>query len=420
MVTKTIFDNGIRVISEHIPHLHSVSIGVWVASGSRHERAEGERGISHFIEHMLFKGTERRTARGIAREIDSVGGVLNAFTSREHTCYYAKVLDRFLPQAVDLLADILMNSVFADEEVEKERQVILQEISMIEDTPDDLIHDLFIRNFWRNHPLGRPIIGTVESVSSFTGAAAKEYLRRHYHPGDIIIAAAGNVNHEDLLRLLVPFEALSAGESRETRDSIPESCCSVERFERDLEQVHLCLGTSGISHTHPQRHAGYLMNTLLGSGMSSRLFQEIRERRGLAYSVYSYLSAHTDTGSLVVYAGAEEARAAEVINLIVAELRRLKQEPVPGEELEAACNHFSGHFLLSLESSENRMTRLAKTELHFGRNIPVEELLDALRQVTPDDILSLAGDLFDDASLTLTLMGRVAGVPLDAGTMTLT
>ncbi len=412
MITKTVLDNGIRVISEHIPHLHSASIGVWVATGSRHE-GESERGISHFIEHMLFKGTERRTAREIAREIDSVGGVLNAFTSRECTCYYAKVLDTFLPRAVDLLADILLNSLFADEDVEKERQVILQEIGMIEDTPDDLIHDLFTRNFWGGHPLGKSIIGTAESVGSFTGAMAQEYRKRRYLPCDIIISAAGRVDHDELVKLLAPFAAMIP-EKAEEAGIVPVPCGGMERFQRDLEQVHLCLGTRGISHTDANRHAGYLMNTLLGSGMSSRLFQEIREKRGLVYSVYSYLSPHTDVGSMVVYAGAEEGKIAQVVELVLAELKRLKREPVPDEELEAARNHFAGHMLLSLESSDNRMTRLAKTELHFGRNIPVEELLEAFRKVTAEDILDLANNLFDDSSLSLALIGRVADIPLES------
>lgn len=410
MITKTVLPNGIRVISEHIPHLHSVSIGVWVATGSRHE-GEQERGISHFIEHMLFKGTERRTAREIASEIDSVGGILNAFTSREHTCYYAKVLDTFLPRAADLLADILLNSLFADEEVEKERQVILQEIGMIEDTPDDLIHDLFARNFWPGHPLGKPIIGTVESVSSFTGAMAREYRERRYLPGDIIISAAGKVDHAELVDLLAPFAALAPGKSAGSNNA-PVAVGGAERYERDLEQVHLCLGTPGVTYTHADRHAAFLMNTLLGSGMSSRLFQEIRERRGLVYSVYSYLSLHTDAGSLVVYAGADEGRISEVIELILAELKGLKQVPVPAEELDAARNHFSGHLLLSLESSDNRMTRLAKSELHFGREVTVEELLDEFRRVTADDVLRVANDLFGDAPLSLALIGRVADIPL--------
>lgn len=417
MVRKTVLDNGLRVVSEHIPHLHSVSIGVWVATGSRHE-GEHERGISHFIEHMLFKGTERRTARDIAREIDSVGGVLNAFTSREHTCYYAKVLDTFLPRAADLLADILLNSVFADEEVEKERQVILQEIGMIEDTPDDLIHDLFARNFWPGHPLGKPIIGSAESVSSFTGAMAREYRERRYLPGDIIISAAGRVDHDELVELLAPFAALAPGNSA-TGGPPPVIVGGVERFERDLEQVHLCLGTRGITYTHADRHAAFLMNTLLGSGMSSRLFQEIRERRGLVYSVYSYLSPHTDAGSLVVYAGADVAKITEVVDLILAELNRLRREPVPAEELEAALNHFSGHLILSLESSDNRMTRLAKSELHFGREVTVEELLEEFRKVTTEDIQRVATELVTDSSLALALIGRVAELPLGPERVTL-
>ena len=284
---------------------------------------------------------------------------------------------------------------------------------MIEDTPDDLIHDLFARNFWPGHPLGRPIIGSSESVGSFTGSMAQEYRRRRYLPGDIIISAAGRVDHDELVRLLAPFAAMATGKTENDLSCAPVPIGGAERFDRDLEQVHLCLGTRGINHTHADRHAGYLMNTLLGSGMSSRLFQEIRERRGLVYSVYSYLSPFSDAGSLVVYAGAEGGRIAEVVDLTLAELKRLKREPFPAEELEAARNHFSGHLLLSLENSENRMTRLAKTELHFGRNIPVEELLEAFRGVTAEEILALANDLFDDSSLSLALIGRVADISLE-------
>ncbi|HWI40750.1 MAG TPA: pitrilysin family protein, partial [Verrucomicrobiae bacterium] len=320
MISKFTLDNGIRVVSESIPHAHSVSIGIWVSNGSRHERRESG-GIAHLIEHMLFKGTQRRSSLDISREIDSVGGVLNAFTSREYVCYYAKVLHKFLPQALDLLADIFLNAVIADEDLEKERNVILQELGMLEDTPDDVIHDLFCRNFWMDHPMGRSILGTEESVSSITREAALAFKRDSYRGENIIISVAGKIDQVDLQKLIPPYFRDVPGGSAEKCLPVTGYRRASELLERELEQVHLCFGMPALPQAHPQRFAGFLLNTILGGGMSSRLFQEIREKQGLAYSVYSYLSAYSDTASMVIYAGTGEERVMEVLDIIFRELR---------------------------------------------------------------------------------------------------
>lgn len=417
MIQKTTLDNGIRVISERIPHAHSVSIGIWVANGSRHERRESS-GLSHFIEHLLFKGTERRSALDIAREIDSVGGVLNAFTSREYVCYYAKVLHKFLPQAVDLLSDIFLNSTFDEEEIEKERDVILQEIRMVEDTPDDFVHDLFSRTFWKGHQLGMSILGSDESVRAITRGSALAYKAAKYRGDDIIIAAAGNLEHDELLPLLdKTFSVIEQGTGREpAAPALHEK--RLEVLEKDLEQVHLCLGTKALPQDHPNRFSGYLLNTILGGGMSSRLFQEVREKQGLAYSIYSYISSYSDAGSMVVYAGISSEKIADVLEIILRELRKMRNEPVTPVELSSAKEQFKGNFLLSLESSDNRMTKLAKNEIYFGRNVPVAEIMEGFDAVSAADITALAEEILDDRWFTLALMGKL-GIKLSPGHFTI-
>ena len=406
MVSKTILDNGVRVISEFMPHVHSVSIGIWVANGSRHERRE-HNGVAHFIEHLLFKGTGRRTALDIAREIDSVGGVLNAFTSREYVCYYAKVLHRFLPQTVDLLADIFLNSTFDAKEIEKERMVILQEISMLEDTPDDYVHDLFHRSFWQGHPLGMSILGSVESVEALTREAILSHRNHTYRSEDIIVSVAGNVRHDEILRLVDGlFSALPAGTGRDFCN-LPSYEKRLEVVEKDLEQVHICLGTKALPQNHPRRFEVYLINTILGGSMSSRLFQEIRERRGLAYSVYSYVVSHTDAGSLVIYAGTGPEKVRDVLDATFDELWKIKGAPVSVAELESAREQIKGNILLSLESTDNRMTKLAKNEIYFGRYLPLSELTEGFDAVTVEGLLNLASELFDSNCLTLALTGKV-------------
>jgi predicted Zn-dependent peptidase len=418
MVKKTILHNGIRVISENIPHAHSVTIGIWVASGSRDEQAEFS-GVAHFIEHLLFKGTGQRSALQIAREIDALGGILNAFTGREYVCYYAKVLHRFLPKVVDLLADIFLNSLFEPEEINKERKVILQEIGLLEDTPDDYIHDLFAQKFWQGHPLGRPIIGTAQSVGVLDRDIVTAYRNDIYQAENIIIAAAGRVNHDELLALLgTLFERVPAGlKSDPVPPSLPTK--KVEAVQKDLEQVHLCLGTLSIPQGHPRRYEAFLFNTVLGGSMSSRLFQEVREKLGLAYSIYSYMSSHSDSGSITVYAGTSRERYREVIEIVLRELRRLKTDPLTREELENAKEQLKGNILLSLESSDNRMTKLAKNEIYFGRYQPLIEIVKGIDKVTPESILELSAELIDDNYLTLVLMGEMAGAGITPADITL-
>jgi predicted Zn-dependent peptidase len=409
---KTVLDNGIRVITEQIPYLKSVSIGVWVATGSRDEQPS-ENGISHFIEHLLFKGTERRTAFDIAKEIDSVGGTLNAFTGREYTCFYAKVIDKNLPLAIDLLSDIFLHSLMDVKDVEKERMVILQEIKMVEDTPDDYIHDLFSRVCWGDHPLGFPIFGTSELVQSFTRDQIYQFLKENFQPNRIIICAAGNLEHREVVdRVGETFGQLP--KSNRARERLrPHSICTTNVRKRELEQVHFCLGTKGLQYNHSLRFASYILNTILGGGMSSRLFQEIRENRGLAYSVYSYLPSYIDTGLVVVYAGTNEDSFKEVIELILKEFNRLKGEPFKDGELETAKEQLKGNLLLSLESSDNLMTRLAKNEIYFGSYFPVEKILRGIDEVGQEVVRSLASDLFDERFFCLTVLGPLDGNPLD-------
>ena len=413
MVRKTVLDNGIRVISQTIPHAYSVSIGIWVANGSRHELPE-HNGVAHFIEHLLFKGTERRSALDIAREIDSVGGVLNAFTGREFVCYYAKVLAEFLPKTVDLLSDIFLNSRFPEEEIDKERKVILQEIRMLEDNPDDYIHDLFHQNVWAGHPLGMPIIGTVPSVEGLTRDFIIDYKNGHYLGDEIIIAAAGKVEHDDLLALLDrAFAAVPRGDGRLVCE-LPSYEKRFDRVEKDLEQVLLCLGTKALPQNHPRRYEAMLLNTILGGSMSSRLFQEIREKEGLAYSIYSYLAAHSDAGTLVISSGTTTERVPDLVKIILRELRRLKTEPLTAEELAAAREQLKGNLLLSLESSDNIMSKLAKNEIYFGEYQPIEKIMAGFELVTADSLLAMCQEIFDDRYFTLQLMGHLEGIPLDA------
>ena len=417
MIRKEVLDNGIRVITESIPATHSVTIGLWVENGSRHEDA-AQGGLSHFVEHMLFKGTDRRSALQIAKEIDSTGGILNAFTAREYSCYYAKILGQNLPLAVDLLADIFLNSVFDLDELEKERRVILQEIHMVEDAPDEQIHDLFCQHFWQGHPLGRPVLGSPETVGDFTREQILAFMQRRYCGRNIVITAAGNLDHDAVIdQLNKTFSGIPAGE-RSLPGEGPVPSGAVHRREKDLEQVHLCLGSAGLPQTHPRRFQAHLLNTLLGGSMSSRLFQSVREERGLAYSIYSYLNMHSDAGALVVYAGISPDDSLEVISLLLGELRRLGEEPIATEELSAAQEQLKGNLLLSLESTDNRMTRLAKNEIYLQRDIPVDEIVAEIEKVTLADLQDLARTLFGGNQLTLEMIGRVGKLdltPIDLG-----
>jgi len=405
-IRKTRLDNGIRIVTRRIPHVRSVSMGVWVDAGARDESVE-ESGISHFIEHMIFKGTSRRSAYRIAKEFDVIGGQTNAFTSMETTCYHAKVMDAHLPTMTDILCDILLNSVFDEREVEKERPVIFQEIGMVEDAPEEYIHILSEHAYWGEHPLGRSVLGTKENVVRFDADAIRSFFRRAYGPEGIVIAAAGNLDHGRFLDLVAPtFGTLPADRSLPER--VPAMGHSqVAVHHRDLEQVHVCLEAGGVSATDPRRYAFSLLNTMLGGNMSSRLFQEVRENRGLAYAIYSYMTSYVDTGMFGIYTAVGPEQARETVEVVLAELDRIKTAPVDPGELRDAKEYTKGCLYLSVENVDSQMVRLAQNEIHFGEFIPLEAVVAQVEAVTEADIRRLARNLFAPDALALTFLGPV-------------
>ncbi|MGH7931265.1 MAG: M16 family metallopeptidase [Candidatus Binatia bacterium] len=414
MFSKTVLDNGIRVVSHEMPDNRSASLGIWVENGSRHE-SQPENGISHFLEHLLFKGTERRSAARIAEEMDAVGGVINAFTAKEHTCYYAKVLDENLPLAIDLLTDIFLHSKFAEEEIERERSVILQEISQAEDTPDDYVHDLFSLDFFQDHPIGRPICGTAVTVNRFSRDDFVRFFRSRYRPGRVIVAAAGHLRHGEIVdemaaRLGVVVDG-AAGMSADSPDGLqpPQLRHGVFPHSKSLEQAHLCMGVPGLPQAHPQRYAAYVLNTLLGGGMSSRLFQEIREKRGKAYSVYSFSSSYRDVGYFGVYAGTSVESTEEVVELILKELKSLADGKISEDELRRTQGQLVGSMMLGLESTDSWMSHIARNEIYYGRMISTDDICQGIRAVTPTDVIELARQLFRSGALTLSLLGDFKG-----------
>ena len=404
---KTVLDNGIRVVSEEINHVRSVSIGIWVQSGSCHED-HGTSGTAHFIEHMLFKGTDRRSAFDIASEIDSVGGVMNAFTGKELTSFYIKIPDYHLSLAIDLLADILQKSRFQVEEIGKEQSVVLQEISMLEDSPDDYIHDFFEAVFWDGHPLGLPILGTKDQIMRLNRESLVSFFKARYRGDNLVLAAAGQLKHDILVKMVNDaFGSMRKG----TTDTIigqPEVSSKMAVLEKDLEQVHLVIGTLAPSATSPKRYPGFLLNAVLGGSMSSRLFQEIREKRGLAYAIHSYLAPYANTGLLGIYAGTGEDRTRVVVDLIEDALKRLCDERLTEKETHAAKELIKGNFLLSMESTDNRMMRLAKNELCFGKHVPPEDVIHRIEAVESEHVRELACELFDPRILSIVATGRVS------------
>lgn len=404
--SKTIPNNGIRIVTRRMPHARSVSMGVWVNVGARDERPE-ESGLSHFIEHMIFKGTKKRSALEIAKQFDAIGGQCNAFTSKENTCYHSKVMDTHLDTMVDLLSDIFLNSVFDAREVERERQVILQEIKMLEDQPDEHVHVLLAQATWQGHPLGRSILGSPETVAGFDSAIIRKYFTRAYQPQRIVISAAGNIEHKAFAELATRAFEVVRNEDNFPKRTPPTTDRVVAAHPKNLEQVHICLGTKGVPATDPRRYSCSVLNVILGGNMSSRLFQEIRERRGLAYAVYSFLSLYSDTGVSGVYVAVDKANTEEVLELIMKEMRQIKEEPVENSELRNAKEYLKGGIYLGAESTESQMTRLAHNEIHFGRQVSLQEVEDNIEKVTAEDIVELAEDMFQNESLSLTLLGPV-------------
>ncbi len=391
--------------------VRSISVGVWLTRGSRHETAE-RGGIAHFVEHMLFKGTATRSAEDIAQAIDSIGGQLDAFTAKEYASYYIKVLDEHLPLALDILSDIVLNPAFSPEDLEREKKVVVEEIKMVEDTPDDLVHELFTQGFWENHPLGRPILGTRETVESFNADLLRGYFRSTYTPRNLIISAVGNLEHERVRELVEERFARLEADGDASGEQAPKVVPKVLIRNKELEQSHICLGASSYPQNHDDRYSSYVLNTLLGGSMSSRLFQNVREKRGLAYAVFSGLSAYRDAGSFTVYAGCSNEAVGEVIDLIVEELRGVRQSPVPDAELQRAKDHLKGSLMLSLENTASRMSHLARQEIYFDRQFGLDETLQGVERVTPADVQRVASDLFKSGSLAATVLGNVNGLQI--------
>jgi predicted Zn-dependent peptidase len=404
MVVRDVLDNGLRLITEAMPHVRSVSIGVWLNRGSRHEPDE-RSGIAHFVEHMLFKGTDTRSAEDIAQSIDSIGGQIDAFTAKEYASYYIKVLDEHLPLAVDILADIVLRPAFAADEIEREKKVILEEIKMVEDTPDDLVHELFTEHFWEGHALGRPILGSKQTVEDFDADVLHDYFRGAYVASNMIVTAAGNLEHARVRELIeTAFGALSRKGER-VNGGPPRVVPQVITRTKELEQSHICLGTDSYSQRHEDRYVSYILNTVLGGSMSSRLFQNVREKRGLAYSVFSGLSAYRDAGNLTIYAGCANDAIEEVVDLCVAELRTLKQSTIPDSELRRAKDHLKGSLMLSLENTASRMSHLARQEIYFDRQFTLDETLEGVEKVGAADVQRVAADLFANGALAATVLG---------------
>lgn len=416
-IRRSEYTSGLRVVTERMPGVRSASVGVWVLAGSRDE-APRISGSSHFLEHLLFKGTSTRSARDIAEAFDAVGGDVNAFTAKEFTCFYARVLDRDLEMAVDHLADMLQHSLIRSADLDAERQVILEEINMHEDSPEDLVHDVFTETLWPDHPLGRPVLGTATTINSATRGSVARFYKRHYVPGNFVVAAAGNVRHEELIGLLEdrmetgrPLTDGTAS-SWNLRSAGPPPQPSRGRLvrRRKTEQAHICLGTNGLARTDPDRFAFLIVNTALGGGMSSRLFQEVRERRGLAYSVYSYQSQYTEAGIFTAYAGTTPARAEEVIGLLRRELEDVGSGGLTDEEFDRAKGHVKGSLVLSLEDPGGRMSRLGKSEIAHGEILTVNQTLARIERVTLEDARRVAERVLSQP-MTLTVLG-----PFPAGT----
>jgi predicted Zn-dependent peptidase len=402
---RTQSSNGIRILTERMPNLRSVTSGFWVGVGSRDEPQELS-GISHFIEHLLFKGTSRRSARRIAEEFDAMGGELNAFSAKEYTCFYAKVLDEKVDDAFEVMTDMLLRSLMRPKDVDAERKVILEEIAMHEDSPDDIIHDLFISALWESHPLGQSVLGYQNVIRTLDSDEIAAYFRRFYRPENIVIAAAGNTEHArvvDLVERLMDSEGGEGG--RERHSVVPEISPHTVVYDRPTEQAHIVLGTQGLPRQHPSRFVLAVLDNILGGGMSSRLFQKIREDRSLAYSIFSYHSMYVETGLVAVYAGTNPENTSAVLELIKEEIEKLLDKGITPDELERAKGHIKGNLVLSLEDSGSRMTRLGKAEICQGEILSLDELLQRIDAVSADDVRQLVKDLFGPRKLVVTAIG---------------
>lgn len=413
MVYKTVLPNGIRIVTEPLSYLYSVSVGIWVDNGSRDENPD-ENGISHFIEHMIFKGTRNRTALEIAKEMDAIGGMSNAFTSKEQTCFYTRVLDKHLEQGVQILLDIFLNSLFDPEELERERQVVLQEISMVEDTPDEYTHVLLGETAYQGNSLAQPILGTPDTVQAINQEKILKYLGRSYGPEKIVVAAAGKVDHDAFVNLVAPaltkIDPIGATNNRHN----PILSSTAKVVFKELEQVHVAWATKAPAATDPKRYASNLLNIIMGGNMSSRLFQEVREKRGLAYTVYSFLSSYRDSGMWGIYTAVAKETLTETLQVIGQELQKLKKGELTSTELTAAKEFVKGGILLGAESSDNRMTSIAKNEFLFGRDLSFQEILEKLDRVTTAEVVAVADEILQPQQFTLVSLGPATEEDLPA------
>jgi predicted Zn-dependent peptidase len=415
MYRKTTLENGVRIISERVDFLRSVSLGLWVNTGSRDENAL-KNGITHFIEHMIFKGTRNRTGPQIAKELDAIGGLSNGFTGKEHTCFHARVLGKHFATLSDILGDIYLHSLFDAGDMELERQVILQEISMVEDTPDENVHELFSNMFWMDHPIGLPILGTGNTVSAIGQVDILNHMKQFRASDKILVSAAGNVDHENLVRTFSKmFESLEKGAPDARASVSPPYEGGVAAHYKDLEQVHICLGGEGPPLNSEKRFPCAILNTILGGNMSSRLFQEIREKRGLAYSIYSFVSSYLDTGVFGVYLATERQSVNPSLETIRTEIKRILSGDIAPADLDAAKEHLIGSMYLSSESADSRMMRIAKNELVFERYVSYEELAERLEKVTIDDVVGVTEEIFRDGRISLTTLGPFDTDEVDAG-----
>ena len=412
-IEETTLGNGLIVVTETMPHVRSVSAGIWIRDGSRCEPAE-LNGISHFIEHMVFKGTARRKAEDIAREVDRVGGMVDAFTAKEMVCFNTRVLDEHLPVAFDVLADMMLNPQFPEEEIARERSVVLEEIRMVEDNPEDLVHEIFSKNLWGHHPLGWPILGTFDTVEKFDRETVEAWFRQCYAPNNMIITAAGNrVARANAGLDRAPLWRSRGGNRIDTSNAPPSPRAEiVSRSKSELEQVHLCLGVPACSMTDSRRYASSVLNNLLGSGMSSRLFQNIREKQGLAYAVFSDTNLYRDAGMLSIYAGTSLNTVEQLVGSVFKELSDLKQNAVTDEELRRSKANLKGATLLSLESSGSRMSDLAKQYLYFGEYTSIEERIASMEAVTAEQIQEVAREIFQSDRVSAAMLGNLNGFAL--------
>jgi len=406
MYKKSLLDNGTRVVTEYIPHVRSVSIGVWVSVGVRHE-TPANNGVSHFIEHMLFKGTKTRTAKDIAVEMDSIGGEMNAFTSKEGTTFYAKVLDEHLPIAIDLLADIMNNPVFDRREIERERRVIVEELKMVDDTPDDFVHEMYLGAVWKDNPLGMSILGTKKSLKGIGRDELIGYMRSRYTPSETVLSIAGNFKQRSLMKLLNDAFGNKKARRPAKPATRPKFTPRTVVRKRDLEQEHICFGYEGIPYTSSDRYAMYALNAIFGNSMSSRLFQEVREKRGLAYSVYSYLTQLRDTGLFTVYAAVSPSKTQQVIRVVDREIGKLRKHGVEPDELAKVKDQMKGSIVLGMENTNNRMSQLAKHEIYMGRFMTLDEVLSSIDAVTVEQINGLLDRVLDNGRRGMAALGPV-------------